>query len=674
MNKSIKNNLYIFGRAIGKMSPSNVVENPMIFMVWVAAMIASSILLKGIYLSTPNIYLFGQMTFWLWMTVFFSCIAESYAESKIPKDNYQKEKINFTKLVRKLNNKKDIENFKLVPHSKIKSGNYIYLQSGDEVPFDGVVVSGRCYVYESDITGELGDALKSPRGDNILIAGSDLLGEDDWLVIKVTFAKNKSFFAKASSILETIKRHSMPSEIALQRLIIGLSILFLSAIITVAVIAKYSGVQIPIIFLVDLSVLLLPTTISALQRSIITYAKARLAKNSIIVQDEIALDNAVDIQVALFDKTGTLTNGKREMIDFILLNDKYSDSYPYYLLLSSLDDNTHEGKSIVSYAHKIIKEEVEIDRDKYEFHHFTSGNPISGCEYGGIEIRKGSITAIAKYLKIKVKYLADELVEISDSIAKAQGTPVLFTVDKEIVGIIHLRDRFRKGIMKQLSLLQEEGISIRMITGDNELTASYAAQKLNMDDFYYDCTPEKKLAIIKDLQRQGYIVAMCGDGINDALALAQANIGVTFAENGKIHSFLSGNIVSKKHDITALIELKNMCRRMTVKRGALTVFSLASDISKYFVIVPALFTTAFPPLSILNFMNFQSLESVILASVMFNALVILALTPFVFHDNGWIKNKNSIWKNIILFGLGGIISPFLCIKLLDMFISYMGLV
>lgn len=674
MNRSLQNRIILFFKVLGRMSPARLAENPMMFLVWVSALTATGICLREFYLENSEIVLYAQMTFWLWMTIYFSSLADVKAENMLPSDFGKQAKDLKTKLVKKIIDKSDFHKYKLVALDSINSGNLIHLTSGDEVPYDGEVVAGRSYVYESDLTGEIGDVLKSPKGDNILIAGSDLSGENDWLVMKVSFARNKSFFANAINRLKNIRRHSMPSELALKRIILGLSILFISVIFAVAVIADYSGVPIPAIYLIDLVVILLPTTISGLQYSIITFSRARLAGMQITVQDDIALDNAVDIQVVLLDKTGTITIGMREMTEFTLFNNYYESKYLEYLFYSAMEDSTEEGKSIASYAKRNLKDKIEsVTPSNYEFYPFSSSNPISGCNYDYKEIRKGSIAAICKYLKIRVSELPDEVKEVTKKIAAAHGTPVLFTVNKRIIGVIHLRDRFRKGVMKQIEQLKKEGMSIRMITGDNELTASYIAKKLGIDSYYADCTPEKKLSIVRDIQSQGYSVAMCGDGVNDALAMAQANIGFTFSENGRVHKMLSGNIISNNHNIFLLHDLRNICKKMTAKRGALTVFSLFSDIAKYFVIVPALFTTAFPPLSVLNFMQFSSMESVILASVMFNSVIIFILTPFVFHDSNWARSKKSLWRNIIIFGVGGIISPFIGIKLFETLITYVGL-
>ncbi len=656
--------------AFQKMSPRSWLNNPMMTIVFIVACLATALFLRELNLSTGHASLYAQMIFWIWMTLFFSTLADSYAESKLSyKDLPHKQKIS-TLMVKRLANISNIETFKEIEMSRVKSGNFLLLRGGDIVPFDGIIVKGICYVNETNITGGLDNTLKNPEESNILTAGTIIAG-NNWIVMKVSFARKFSFFARAKRILKNINRQSLPSELALQRLILGLSVLFISVIFTVWVIARYSGFNIPALYLLDLIVILLPTTISGLQHAIILFAKAKLHKSKIIVRDHIALDNVVDVNVILLDKTGTLTIGRREMIAFDPVTEISKKKYMEYLLLSSIYDSTHEGKSIKAFAKKHTN--MHIDQELYQHLPFSAAKPISGCSYKGLKIRKGSVQEIAKYLGKSVKKLPKNLLELTKSIAKMHGTPILLTVDKKIIGVIHLRDKLRKGIIQQVSRLHAENVHTIMLTGDNTLTASYVAKKLGIKVFYAEATPEKKLEFVRNLQQEGYVVAMCGDGANDTLALAQAEIGFTFKDDGNMHSIMASNIIAKNHDLSAFVTLQNICKKMAARRGALTVFSLASDIAKYFVIVPALFTTAFPPLSILNFMHFHSLESVVLASVMFNALVILALTPILFRDYNRPKSRYSLWNSIILYGLGGVISPFICIKLLEMFIYAVGL-
>jgi K+-transporting ATPase ATPase B chain len=658
--------------ALHKMRPSHLLHNPMLFFVFILACLATMFLIKEINLSNGHIALYSQMTIWIWLTLFFSSFADSYAESKMHYHDDDDDEIEPTNYIKKLSNIDNLKDFTKIEYNQVKAGNLIFLKNGDVVPFDGKIVRGKCYVNETSVNGQLESKLKDSEQDSILTTGSIIQGRDS-VVMKISFAKDVSFFARAAKRIKSINRESLPSELALQRLILGLSILFVSVIFTVWVIARYSGFNIPTIYLIDLVVILLPTTISGLQHAIIIFGKAKLSKQGIIVHDLVSLDNVVDVNIIVLDKTGTLTIGRRQMSEFESTSGLKEQQYLEYLMLSSINDSTLEGNSILEYATKHLSKKHNIVKSDYRYLPFSASKPISGCNYKKLNIRKGSVSEICKYIGKVENSLPKKIQTIITNIAKSHGTPLLLTVNKEIIGVIHLRDRFRKGAQKQIERLHKQNVKIIMATGDNAQTSSYVAKKLGIETFHSDATPEKKLELIQTLQEDGYIVAMCGDGINDSLALAQADIGFTFENSENIHPIMAGNIISKTNDLSALLELKNICKKMTVKRGTLTVFSLASDIAKYFVIVPALFTTAFPPLAVLNFMNFQSLESVVLASVMFNSLVIFVLTPILFKDFNKPKSKHSLWLGIVLYGIGGIVSPFIFIKIIEIFIHSIGL-
>ncbi len=649
------------------------IKNPLSLLLFVLCCSAFIIFLQQIFCHNDKTLLYGQITFWLWMTMFFSMFTEfAYSRKKF---KFISEKItNNHTLVKKLDSLDNISVYQKVKKDSIKSGNLILLHSGEEIPFDGEVIKGMSYVNETDITGSLEHKLKSPDKDNILIAGSIVEG-GDWIVMKVSFASNKSFFTRVGRLLRNINRQAMPSEVALQKLIIGLSILFANVIFVIWVIASYSGVEIPVIYLVALMVVLLPTTISTLQRVIIYNGVLKLAARNIIVQDQIAFDNAVDLDIVLLDKTGTLTVGQREMVNFTLTSKTDEKDYFRYLYLSSINDNTEEGKTITAFAIKNCKGlDTKINLELYHYLPFSASNPISGCNYNNMEIRKGSMQAIVKYLGKTIEVLPQEVQNIVKEVAKAHGTPLILTVNKKIIGIINLHDSFRKGVEKQIRSIENSGIATIMVTGDNTITASYIAKKLGIKNFYADCTPEKKLELIRSFQEKGLIVGMCGDGLNDALALAQADIGYTFEDRGYVHSILAGNIVAKHHNLRGIIELRNECKKITVKKGAITVYSITSDLAKYFIIVPALFTTVFPSLSKLNIMQFQSIDSVLLASVIFNGLIIPCLLPLISYNSKNVQNKTYLWRIILLCGFGGIVSPLLFIKLIEFIIYKAGLI
>lgn len=658
--------------AIKKIKPYAWLRNPMMEIVFVAACLALVLFLKELHMPTGHANLYAQMTFWIWATLFFSNISEAYADSKLdPRMSaYRNKRIKVKRIMDLAHPKK----FKEVSLKAIRSGHLILLKNGDTVPFDGLIIKGSCCASETNITGSLDSIIKTKNDNNILAAGS-VIENSDYIIMKVSFAPKISFLSRIKRTIKDIKHQSLPSELALQRLILGISALFLTVIFTVWVIARYSGFNIPLIYLVDLTVILLPTTIAGLQYAVITLGKARLFKSDIIVNNPNALDNAIDINMVLLDKTGTLTIGQRKMKEFHNLSKLSDDECMKLLFLSSLKDTTFEGQSIKSFAKKHGKIALEdINKKLHHNLHFSASNPISGCDYDNLEIRKGSLQAIANYLKMKEDELTQKATKLIASISEMHGTPLILTLNKKIIGVLHLSDQFRHGVISQINKLHEEGFEVAMITGDNSLTASYMAKKLGINKFYAEATPEKKLSIIKELQNKGYIVAMCGDGANDSPALAQADIGLELENEREIYQTISSsNLIARTSDLTSIINLKNICKRIATRRGSLTIFSLSSDITKYFIIVPALFTTAFPPLSVLNFMQFRSLEGVVLSSIMFNALTILILMPILVKDYRGTKPKTSPWINISIYGFGGLAFPFIGIKLLEIFIYNAGL-
>ncbi len=683
----------IISRILIKMSsPWLLRSNPILMIVWVIAFTATILTISQYYAKESNYQLSMIITFWLWMTILFAKLAEVLVEIRWSKNASVNNDNKSEKIIKKIFAINDINNdyhkkYIEVKCSSIKSGDLILLLSGEIVPFDGVVVAGTGYVNETDSTGALSPTLKSHDDySNRLVTGS-FIESSDWLIMKVTLSGRKSFFAKLTKLLSNIERQQGSNEIALQRIIWGLGVLFISVLFSIAAIADYSGIKIPIIYLLDMVVILLPTTLSGLQHAIIMYGTGALKTKHIIIRDKVALDNAVDVNVVVLDKTGTITVGQREMVDFIAVDQELSEKFINTILyLSSVLDDTTEGESIKHFTEHQLEEDVpNIDFSKYQYLPFAATHPISGCDYyyppgflnenklyQEFDIRKGSITEICKYLGLYPKLLPENIRTAIRDITEVCGSVLLVTLNHKIFGIIHLRDKLRKQIKKQIQKIQDDGILTIMLTGDNANIAGYIAKKLGMHAYYAEVTPEKKLEFIRNLQQQGYTVAMYGDGVGDIAALAQADIGIAFDRS--VESVKSAsNVVLSNNNIANILDIRNVCRIMAIKLGALTVFSLGADIAKYFVIVPALFTTAFPSLSVLNLFYFNSLDSVILSSVMFNALVTLVLIPIVF-SNPIYYSKHSLWSNLLLYGLGGILSPFIFIKMIDMFVHWLGLV
>lgn len=431
-----------FSNALKKIGLKYWVNNPILGAVSAISACATVLFINEIINPTGHTLIYFQTTFWLWMTVLFSAFADSYAESKIEHHPNAQGYGKASLLIKKLANNHDFRNFSFVAKESIRSGNFILLTKGDIVPFDGIIVKGACYINESDLTGILGFNLKNSDTNNVLTAGS-IIESTDQIIMKVSFSKKHSFYARASQLIKDINRQSLPSELALQRIILGFSVLFLSVIFTVWAIAKYSGFNIPLIYMLDLIVLLLPTTISGLQRSIITFGTSKLQTKGIIIRDNVALDNVVDVNVVLFDKTGTITVGQREMTDYVNISQLDNTNFIEFLYLSSCSDITLEGKSIKRFAENDDDyKEIVIDKTQYQHLPFSSSEPISGCNYNGIEIRKGSVKAITHYLGKTTSDLPKNVLQSTKQIAKIHGTPLLLTADKRIIGVIHLTMAF----------------------------------------------------------------------------------------------------------------------------------------------------------------------------------------------------------------------------------------
>ncbi len=663
----------IFYNIFRNINSKYLLTNPIILSVFILSCCSTYLLIEEFNYSGANITLYLQIVFWMWMTLIFAASAESYAESFYKKKFIQHKKAFNSSEYAVIHNINHPDQIQHIKKEDIKKGDIILLKNSEIAPHDCKIISGKAYVNETDITGTFG-LIKKGTSNNIIYAGSFIEASEN-LIVQIQSTEKLSIPKKLRSNFAKIQKHTLPSEAALQKLVLCLSILFSSITLTIWVISGYMGAKIPPIYFFDLIIVLLPTTISGLQTAIITYSRARLAKKGIEVHDFNALDNIVDINIALIDKTGTITQGKREMIGFHNLSNLSEQKLLHNIYLSSYNDKTKEGESIKQFAIKKLPTIEKLDIDSgYKYLPFSFAKPLSGCDYKNIEIRKGSIKAICKYLNCNMSDLNTKTLDLIKEIAASHGTALLFTIGQEIVAVLHLRDLFRSGIKRKIEKLYEHNIEPILVTGDNDYSASYVAEKVGIKKYYADSAPERKLQLVQELQEQGFIVAMCGDGANDTLALAQSDVGLAFVNESENKSNVSADITTVNYDISMLLELRNVCKKMTVKRGALTIFSLSSDIAKYFVIVPALFTTVFPALSAINFMNFHSLSSVMLASIMFNALIILALIPFLFMGFNKRRSKYSLWQGASLYLVIGIISPFLGIKLLETLILNLGLV
>jgi K+-transporting ATPase ATPase B chain len=660
-------------RACLTLNPSYLLKNFILFLVWLASICSLVILAYNIFIGSNQVIYFFYLTFWLWATLFFANIAEAITTINTPTSTEKVAQDEPEVLIKKLRSLKNLDFFTHVAESKLRQGDLMILEAGDVVPKDGIIVWGQGFVNESDLTGEVKPVLKSIKlTENKIREGSII--ESDKLIIKVHDLKPFSFFSNISNFMRYINREKSPLEIALQNLIIGLSILFIAISLSLKFLASYIGVEIPILYLIALTVTLMPTTISGLLPVISSAGSNILKQKNILLKDSFTIDTALDINVIVFDKTGTITEGHRIAIEFIPVGKTSLKDLAQAAFVASLQDKTIEGESIVALAKKQFQfSDEDIDYSKYTNLDFSSANRISGCDYKSLEIRKGAFSGICDYLGINELNIDNEILQIKKNIAAECGTPMLLVQNKQIFGIIHVQDKIKRKFKKQIDIFKEHDMLTIMLTGDNELTSAYIAKKIGVHAYYSETTPNKKLAFIKNLQNHGYTVAMIGDGANDAPAIARADVGVAF-KNSNEYAIEAANVILTENDLSEILYLRDTAKSMLVKRGALTIFSLTSDIAKYFTIIPALFSTSFPDLALFNYSNLHSLESTILSSLMFNALIILILTPIALSNKRKSLTKRLFWRNLIIYGLGGLIAPTIGIKILDSLIVLLRLV
>jgi potassium-transporting ATPase ATP-binding subunit len=673
MRYSLKKIRSIMLDAFYRLSPYHMINNFILFIVWSLAVSATLILAHHIYFRIPNIKYFSLLTTWLWITLYFANIAEAIAHYKFnaetPINNEEEEIL----VVKKLRSVKNLDYYTEITDDKLRQGDLVIIEAGEIVPRDGVIVWGQSFVNESDLTGQAKPVLKSTKHSQNRIKGGSIV-ETDKLVIKIDDHNPHSIFANISKFMGYINREKSPLEIALQSLIIGLTILFIAISISLKFLASYIKIDIPILYLIALTVTLIPTTISGLLPVISAAGSSILKQKNIILKDNFTIDTALDINVIVFDKTGTITEGHRIAVDFIPLGKTPVKDLALAAYVASLHDKTIEGESIVTLAEqKFNFTDDDIDYNEYTHLDFSAATRISGCDYKSLEIRKGAYSGICEYLGVKESNLDDELLEIKKSIAAECGTPMIVTLNKQILGVVHVQDKVKRKFKKHIDIFKEHNMLTIMLTGDNEATTSFIAKKIGVHAYYSDTPPNKKLTFIKNLQNHGYTVAMVGDGANDAPAIARADLGVAF-KNSNEYAMEAANVIIAEHDLSEILYIREVAKLMLVKRGALTIFSLTSDIAKYFTIIPALFSASFPDLAVFNFTHLHSLESVVLASLMFNSIILLILTPLALTNSKKVLTKRLFWRNLILYGCSGIIAPSVGIKLLDSLIVALRLV
>jgi K+-transporting ATPase ATPase B chain len=652
--------------SILKLNPRHMMGNPVMFVVEIGSIITTVLLLKGGDAFKFNL----QITLWLWFTVLFANFAEAMAEGRGKAQADTLRKARAETVANRLLPGGETE---LVPSSKLRTGDMVMVAAGEFIPSDGEITEGVASVDESAITGESAPVIREAGGDRSAVTGGTRV-LSDWLKVRITSDPGDTFLDRMIALVEGASRQKTPNEIALNILLAGLTIIFLLAVITLQPFAIYSGAPQSIFVLVSLLVCLIPTTIGGLLSAIGIAGMDRLIQYNVLAMSGRAVEAAGDVNTLLLDKTGTITFGNRQAAEFIPAPGVTATQLADAAQLSSLPDETPEGRSIVVLAkEKYGLRGRELASHEAEFVPFSAQTRMSGVTLDGREIRKGSADAIAKYIAGE-KGLPKAIQETVDQIARAGGTPLVVCENRTALGVIYLKDIVKGGLRERFSHLRAMGIKTVMITGDNPLTAAAIASEAGVDDFLAQATPKEKMDLIKREQAEGKLVAMTGDGTNDAPALAQADVGVAM-NTGTQAAKEAGNMVDLDSNPTKLIEIVEIGKQLLMTRGALTTFSISNDVAKYFAIIPAMFAGAFPVLNTLNIMHLKTPGSAILSAVIFNALIIVALIPLALRGVKYrpMGAAALLRNNLLVYGFGGIVVPFIGIKLIDILITTVGL-
>jgi potassium-transporting ATPase ATP-binding subunit len=656
-----------------KLNPKNMMGNPVMFVVEVGSVLTSVLLVRDGLHHHGSFGFNLQITLWLWFTVLFANFAEAMAEGRGKAQAEALRKARAETVANRLTANGTLEQ---IASSKLRSGDFVKVIAGEFIPGDGEITEGIASVDESAITGESAPVIREAGGDRSAVTGGTRV-LSDWLKIKITSNPGETFLDRMIALVEGAERQKTPNEIALNILLAGLTIIFLLAVVTLQPFAIYSGSPQTIFVLVSLLVCLIPTTIGGLLSAIGIAGMDRLVQHNVLAMSGRAVEAAGDVNTLLLDKTGTITLGNRQAAEFMPAAGVTAAQLADAAQLSSLPDETPEGRSIVVLAKEMYGlRGRELASHEAQFVPFTAQTRMSGVDLDGREIRKGAAEAIAKYISVvSGNGLPKDVQANVELIARAGGTPLVVSENKRALGVIYLKDIVKGGISERFAQLRAMGIRTIMITGDNPLTAAAIAREAGVDDFLAQATPKDKMDLIRREQADGKLVAMTGDGTNDAPALAQADVGVAM-NTGTQAAKEAGNMVDLDSNPTKLIEIVEIGKQLLMTRGALTTFSIANDVAKYFAIIPAMFLGTFPVLNALNIMHLKNPSSAILSAVIFNALVIVALIPLALRGVKYraMGAAALLRRNLLVYGVGGIIVPFVGIKLIDMIITSIGLV
>lgn len=677
----------MMGRAVrdsfAKLDPRVQIQNPVMFLVWLSAVMTSVLAVASIFgvqdAGVPTCYVVAIAVI-LWLTDLFSNFAEALAEGrgKAQADSLRAAKKDVE--AHRIESVEDKEHFTVVPGTELTRGDLVIVRAGEQIPGDGDVIEGAASVDESAITGESAPVVREAGGDRSAVTGGTTV-LSDWIIVKISSEPGQSFLDKMIAMVEGAARKKTPNEIALEIFLVALSIVFI--LVTLALYC-YSCFSVglndmanptAVTTLVALLVCLAPTTIGALLSAIGIAGMSRLNEANVLAMSGRAIEAAGDVDILMLDKTGTITLGNRQAAEFIPVDGIDPAELADAAQLSSLADETPEGRSIVVLAKEQFGLRGRTLEDKgMEFIPFTAATRMSGVNYEGNEIRKGAADSVRTYVEAAGGVFSQECDEAVERIAKAGGTPLVVTKNCRVLGVVYLKDIIKSGVKEKFADLRKMGIKTIMVTGDNPLTAAAIAAEAGVDDFLAEATPEGKLEKIREFQREGHLVAMTGDGTNDAPALAQADVAVAM-NTGTQAAKEAGNMVDLDSSPTKLIEVVRIGKQLLMTRGSLTTFSVANDMAKYFAIIPALFSPIYPGLDALNILGLASPLSAVLSAIVYNALVIVALIPAALKGVKYreVPSGQLLIHNLLVWGLGGIVAPFVFIKLIDMLLAFCGI-
>ena len=677
----------MMGRAVrdsfAKLDPRVQIQNPVMFLVWLSAVMTSVLAVASVFgvqdAGVPTYYVVAIAVI-LWLTDLFSNFAEALAEGrgKAQADSLRAAKKDVE--AHRIESVEDKEHFTVVPGTELTRGDLVIVRAGEQIPGDGDVIEGAASVDESAITGESAPVVREAGGDRSAVTGGTTV-LSDWIIVKISSEPGQSFLDKMIAMVEGAARKKTPNEIALEIFLVALSIVFILVTLALYCYSCFSvglnGMVNPtaVTTLVALLVCLAPTTIGALLSAIGIAGMSRLNEANVLAMSGRAIEAAGDVDILMLDKTGTITLGNRQAAEFIPVDGVDPAELADAAQLSSLADETPEGRSIVVLAKEQFGLRGRTLEDKgMEFIPFTAATRMSGVNYAGSEIRKGAADSVRAYVEAAGGVFSKECDEAVERIAKVGGTPLVVAKDRRVLGVVYLKDIIKSGVKEKFADLRRMGIKTIMVTGDNPLTAAAIAAEAGVDDFLAEATPEGKLEKIREFQREGHLVAMTGDGTNDAPALAQADVAVAM-NTGTQAAKEAGNMVDLDSSPTKLIEVVRIGKQLLMTRGSLTTFSVANDVAKYFVIIPALFSPIYPGLGALNILGLASPLSAVLSAIIYNALVIVALIPAALKGVKYreVPSGQLLTHNLLVWGLGGIVAPFVFIKLIDMLLSFCGI-